>query len=269
MDDFDLNEDIPRTQVLHSKTHTDHVYLYSGQTYSCRESTILKALNELSRDNCMILQQRQMANRDVRILLPNSTPDKSNSKSGNNNSFRKYRKTSESSSKNNEDYNEIPINNYSYNTNTDNLDDEELTYTEKVYSHNIRQIENKNYNTFLYNFNQLATACYLKTMKASGLLWSEYSIDEQIEAETDFYMINKTTDRSVSHCLNDQEFIRNYVDLMVKMHHKVVNKLYKILNTPIIRVHFNNNINNTSNHKQSDRKLSFSSSDDTFSLLLL
>jgi len=51
---------------------------------------------------------------------------------------------------------------------------------------NYRRFENKNYQTFLYNFNKIAAGCYLKVMQAPQDLWQLYSLDKHVQAETNF-----------------------------------------------------------------------------------
>jgi hypothetical protein len=94
----DLNSSCSTSRIITGKSYVDHVYSYSGQSYDANTQTTLNALNELSSSNGLCLQLRQIANRDVRILLPN-----------------------------------------------------------KEAKH-----ETQNYETFLYNFNKLSMACYLK-----------------------------------------------------------------------------------------------------------
>ena len=75
-----------------------------------------------------------------------------------------------------------------------------------------RQFENKNYQTFLLNFNKIAAACYLKVLTASAPLWNLYSINYQLESETNFDIhknptLNKNPNEAirVERCLNDHE----------------------------------------------------------------
>lgn len=76
------------------------MYSFSGQSYDGNAEKTLNALNELSSSDRLCLQSRQVATRDVRILLPNTNKQHDN--------------------------------------------------------------KHENYETFLYNFNKLALACYLK-----------------------------------------------------------------------------------------------------------
>lgn len=88
----------PTAKIVASKAYIDHVYSFAGQSYESSTESTLNALNELSASDRLCLQSRRVANRDVRILLPNKDA----------------------------------------------------------------RHEMHNYETFLYNFNKLALACYLK-----------------------------------------------------------------------------------------------------------
>jgi len=53
---------------------------------------------------------------------------------------------------------------------------------------NYRRFENKNYQTFVFNFNKIAAGCYLKVLQAPQEMWQLYSLDKQIQIETNFSM---------------------------------------------------------------------------------
>ena len=61
-------------QVLMTRTHLDHVYTYSGQSYGPEIADILHALSELAHKKSLELQVRQIAFRDVKIMLPTHIP---------------------------------------------------------------------------------------------------------------------------------------------------------------------------------------------------
>ena len=62
-------------EKLYSTNYADNVFTYTSYSYKTQEEArahlTLFGINELSRNNRLILCRRQIANRDVRILLEN------------------------------------------------------------------------------------------------------------------------------------------------------------------------------------------------------
>lgn len=178
-------------QILTSSSHLDHIYSYFGQSYGQNESKILHELNTLSRKNALMLHKSQSTSRDVRILLPTQIqisvedneestvmPDKKTrfgvSQTSTYNSSKSYKSRGMNSS-------------------FDMVDENEDDYLILGQNHfypkpdtSYRQFENKNYQTFLYNFNKIAAGCYLKLFKAPQDLWNLYSLDKHLQEETNF-----------------------------------------------------------------------------------
>jgi hypothetical protein len=94
-------------EKLYSTNYVDNVFTYTGYSYKTQEENrahlTLYGINEYSRNNRLILCRRQIANRDVRILIENQNPGRH--------------------------------------------------YQSK---HEMEQVKNRNYEKFLYNFNNLA-----------------------------------------------------------------------------------------------------------------
>ncbi len=159
-------------QILTSSSYLDHVYTYFGQNYSPRHSSLLHELNSLSRRNGLLLHRSQSTSRDVRILLPTQIEIAL------------------------EHNHQTPIKQTRFNIDQQNSqvvdenDDDALILGEvNCYPKpdtNYRRFENKNYQTFLYNFNKIAAGCYLKVMQAPQDLWQLYSLDKHVQAETNF-----------------------------------------------------------------------------------
>jgi len=146
-------------QILTSSAYLDHVYTYSGQNYTPRHSSLL--------------HRSQSTSRDVRILLPTQIEIAL------------------------EHSHQTPIKQTRFNIDQQNSqlevdenDDDALILGEfNCYPKpdtNYRRFENKNYQTFLYNFNKIAAGCYLKVMQAPQDLWQLYSLDKHVQAETNF-----------------------------------------------------------------------------------
>lgn len=137
------------SSIITGKTYIDHVYSFAGQSYDATAESTLKSLNELSTSERLCLQSRQIANRDVRILLPNKH-------------------------------------------------------------------DAQNYEAFLFNFNKLALACYLKVLRASGRVWSTYDIEKEQDSSTNYSNINvaslsREEERHLRSAINDDEFIKTYL----------------------------------------------------------
>lgn len=161
--------------IISTSNHLDHVYSYFGQNYGTRESRILQQLNILSQNKGLLLHQSQTSSRDVRIILPNQIPIDI------------------------EDANEIPekpnkkksqFGNRSKSNYIDVNEDDLLIFGQSQNyckpESGYRQFENKNYLTFLHNFNQIAASCYLKAMKAPAEIWQLYSLNKHLENEASF-----------------------------------------------------------------------------------
>lgn len=91
-------ENLTGTRIVSTRRYVDHVYTFPGQAYDVSTESTLMTLKELSSSDRLCLKSRQLASRDVHILLP-------------------YKSA---------------------------------------------KFETHKYDTFLYNFNKLALACYLK-----------------------------------------------------------------------------------------------------------
>ena len=177
-------------QIITSSSHLDHVYSYFGQSYGPNEAKILHELNTLSRKNALVLHKSQSTNRDVRILLPTqiqisvedseeTVPDKK-IRFGVGQNSATYMSKSKYSGLNN-----------SFELVDENEDDYLILGQNHFYPKpdtSYRQFENKNYQTFLYNFNKIAAGCYLKLLKAPQELWNLYSLDKHLQDETNFKM---------------------------------------------------------------------------------
>ena len=171
MNDFEpINSPV---KIISTSNHLDHVYSYFGQNYGIRESRLLQQLNTLSQNKGLFLHQCQTSNRDVRILLPTQVPI--NIEDADEIPEKTNRKISEQGKQS------------KYNFIDENEDDflifgQNQNYFKPETSY--RQFENKNYLTFLHNFNQIAASCYLKAMKAPVELWQLYSLNKNLENET-------------------------------------------------------------------------------------
>lgn len=215
-------------QVIKSRTHIEHIYSHAGQNYSERESVILSALNELSQLNCLVLRRRQIANRTTKILLPNKYFSENNFK---------YNTSSLSSSSTESPYSNMFEMNENYTNLVNNQEDEDDYYVHEDRAKRNRnelislQFENSNYQTFLYFFNKSAIACYLKLMRATQSIRSYYSANKE-DFQTNFFILNENmNERRLNHYLKDEEFITNYLNVIVNMHMIIVNKMYKQLNS--------------------------------------
>ena len=186
-------------QILTSNTYLDHVYSYFGQSYTHRESNVLLELNKLSRRNGLLLHKSQSTNRDVRILLPTQIEisledDTEAPQEGESSPPNEEENQARFNGTRNKKKSKI-FNNSNRNSQFDENDDDILIHggqnnmnhyyypkPETIY----RRFENKNYQTFLYNFNKIAAGCYLKVMQAPQEIWQLYSLDKHLQSETNF-----------------------------------------------------------------------------------
>jgi hypothetical protein len=267
---MDSNSDTSQL-VLNTKHHLDYIYMYTGQNYTFSINKILIYLNKLSSSNKLAIYRRQVANRDVRILLPfdsntsasscssGNSSDSSSSNSSNScyTSSRSYSSDSSSSAKQS-----FTI--YSKLNEDRSSDEDERARLRKPKSLRIPReiIENRNYHTFVYNFNRIALACYLKVLKASRNLWASYSLDENLESNTNFSVLNKPGfyEKSIELSLSDDDFVKNYLNLMIQLHNQIIFKLYLVLNSRSanngpFRVHFNDNDYAERNETTSEKHL--------------
>ena len=225
-------------QVVNTRTHVDHIYSYSGQNYGPYEVNILNALNELSQTKNLLLHRRQLSNRNTRITLPNRFSFYNDEK------FKFKSSSSGSSSHRTESpyINMFDNLNENYTNLTSQCDDED---TDDYFIHDSRtafrlrnerlfyQFENNNYQTFLYFFNKAAIACYLKVMKAPQNVRYYYSAGQD-DPQTKFSVLNDNRDeKRLNHYIKDEEFITNYVNVMINQHMQIVHRLYKHLNADI------------------------------------
>ncbi|CAF0719888.1 unnamed protein product [Brachionus calyciflorus] len=95
---------------------------------------------------------------------------------------------------------------------------------------NLKQNENQNYEAFVNNFNKTALACYLKVLGASDRLWSAYSLDNTVKLGTNFRILNSKNDQEIEQNLQDENFIKNYLIQVIKVHNQIVKKLNVALN---------------------------------------
>lgn len=100
-----------------------------------------------------------------------------------------------------------------------------------------KMCSNQNYENFVHNFNNVALACYLKLLRASRSIWSAYSLDQVQETKTNFSL--GKTPSSPSEALNlealiqDEDFILNYLNAIVRIHNQIVKKLNLVFNKRI------------------------------------
>jgi len=230
-------------QVIKSNRFIEHIYSYSGQNYGSRDGLVLTCLNELSQTNNLILYRKQVSNREINIKLPE-----------NRYSFIQ-RSESDSPSYNNENYTKLiisaSVSSSNYN-NINNKEDEDDYYIQKANKLLLNkkgntisnQFENNNYETFLYFFNKAAIACYLKLMKASQTIRAYYSTSQDDLSQTNFNILNENkTEKRLNHYIKDEEFITNYINLMVSMHMQIASQLYKQLNNNSSSSNSNGNSN--------------------------
>ena len=222
-----LNESI--FQVIKSNRFIEHIYSYSGQNYGPRNGMVLTCLNELSQTNNLILYRKQVSNREINIKLPE-----------NRYSFIQRSESDSPSYNNNENYTKLiisaSVSSSNYNNNKEDEDDYYVQKANKLLLNKkgntiSNQFENNNYETFLYFFNKAAIACYLKLMKASQTIRAYYSTSQDDLSQTNFQIINENkTEKRLNHYIKDEEFITNYINLMVSMHMQIASQLYKQLN---------------------------------------
>lgn len=221
-------------QVIRSKTHFEHIHSYSGQCYGEKEALILSSLNELSQTNNLKLHRKQVSNRSLKIELPSRYSLYCDEQ------FKfKTSSTASSSNRANSPYSNMELND-NYTNLASNFEDgddyyiQENTLAFKLENEKLlNQFENNNYQTFLYLFNKAAIACYLKMIKATQSVRSYYSAAED-DLQTNFYILNENrNDKRLNHYLKDEEFITNYLNVIINMHMLIVNKLYKHFNAPI------------------------------------
>lgn len=201
--------------VLNNNTHLDYIYMYTGQSYSQSVGKVLVYLNKLSMANKLSIYKRQTSFRDVRILLPLISSNSTNSSSS-------YTSSSHSS----EAYNNTKSGFTIYSKlKRDKSGDNQAGKPFVHFCH--EHLEDRNYNTFVYNFNRIALACYLKVLQASKSTWSSYSIDHNMDLNTQFTLINEpdNKDKLIEGSLNDDEFIKSYLSLMIKSHNQILAKL--------------------------------------------
>ena len=238
MSDSDSSHTESFFQVINSRTHTDHIYSYSGQNYGPYEVSILGALNELSNTKNLLLHRRQLSNRSTRITLPNRF-------SFYNDENFKFKTSSSGSSSHRADspYTNMFENlNENYTNLTSQCDDED---TDDYFIHDTRtafrmrneklfyQFENNNYQTFLYFFNKAAISCYLKVMKAPPNVRFYYSAGHD-DPQTKFEVLNESRDeKRLNHYIKDEEFITNYLNVIVNQHMQIIQRLYKHLNADV------------------------------------
>jgi hypothetical protein len=253
--------------ILNSKNHIDQVCMYIGQSYSQSTNKILHYLNKLSSQNQLILCRRQLANRDVRILLPSffssSTPENnstsinyssnfsssssdSSSPSKAENSLRVYTKLDEEEVDDDDDDQFDAIKRQNSCTKTPNL---------QILYRNL--IDDKNFNTFLFNFNRVAHACYLKMFQSSHALWNRFSLDKKFEKNTNFMLLKnepKLGENAASNSFRDEEFLKNYINILVNLHNQVVSKLYLSFNNETF-INCKNKYSNKQNNCYTDRHI--------------
>lgn len=82
-------------------------------------------------------------------------------------------------------------------------------------------------------------------LRASGRLWSAYEIEKEQDSSTNYSNVNvaslsRDEERHLRSAIDDDEFIKTYLDVVISAHNQVVNKLYTALNTNhnTTRVHF-------------------------------
>jgi len=152
---------------------------------------------------------------------------------------------------------------FNYDCEEDNPDTTSINQENKNrYSNHSKKIDTENFEIFLYNFNRIALGCYLKVMRAQLSFWSLYSLDESMVKETNFDVLKhlnpaKIDEKKLIYCLKDENFIENYIELIVLIHNKIVSKLYQVLNNPLIHVHLN--LKNTSKSSDDSRSHLFRS----------
>ena len=91
----------------------------------------------------------------------------------------------------------------------------------------------KSYEKFLYNFNKLSIACYLTALQANQAIWSLYNIPLNLAKDANFYVIESSpaiNERSLKRTLSDNEFLKNYMEVIDNLHTSVSNSLDKNLN---------------------------------------
>jgi len=184
----------------------DHVVSYVGHQFEKKTrddnmaNITLYGINELARSNRLVLCKRQRSNRDFRILIKNDEYESQSKDNFYRNNFSKLN---------------------SYRSEMDSA----CTFDESLRS--------KNYKKFLYNFNKLATACYLKVLKAKDNLYSKYNVSTSLEKDTNFYVIESSptvNEHELRLLLEDDEFVENYSHLIFELHNKVASQLNKNLN---------------------------------------
>lgn len=167
-------------QILTSSTHLDYVYSYFGQNYGSCEANVLQKLNHLSRSNSLLLHRSQSTSRDVRILLPTQIEISIEDAQEIPGKHIRFHSPTTSKLKFNQD--RITV--------VDENEDDMLIHGQNHFypkpDTSFRQFENKNYQTFLYNFNKIAAGCYLKLLKAPQEIWQLYSLDNHLQSETNF-----------------------------------------------------------------------------------
>ncbi len=220
----------------------------------------------MSNQNDLVLMQRQTSNRDVRILLKTSSNLNKNKQAFQSSNFANktkqnkhestlYASSLQSSADTDYDFN--------YDCEEDNPDTTSINQENKNrYSNHSKKIDTENFEIFLYNFNRIALGCYLKVMRAQLSFWSLYSLDESMVKETNFDVLKhlnpaKIDEKKLIYCLKDENFIENYIELIVLIHNKIVSKLYQVLNNPLIHVHLN--LKNTSKSSDDSRSHLFRS----------
>ena len=170
-------------EKLYSTNYVDNVFTYIGYNYKRQEASrahlALYGINELSKSNRLILCRRQIANRDVRIVI--ETP----------NSRRHSR-------------------------------------------FEVDAMRDRNYEKFLYNFNQLSNACYLTALQADESTWNLQKVPLSLAKDTNFYVIQSSptiNERQLKRTLGDKEFLASYSEKLDKLQLDVSNSLCKNLNS--------------------------------------
>jgi hypothetical protein len=253
--------------VLNTKAHLDYIYMYTGQNYTSSINKILVYLNKLSSSNKLAIYRRQVANRDVRILLPFDSSSSSSGNSSDSGSSRSSNSCYSSSRSYSSDSSSSAKQSYTIYSKLDedrsSVDDDRVRSRKSKTSRIPREIiENRNYNTFVYNFNRIALACYLKVLRASKTLWTTYSLDEHLESNTNLSVLNGPSahDKSIEMSLKDDDFVKNYLNLMIQLHNQIIYKLYLVLNSRSInnepcRVHFHDYDNVVKSEATSEKHL--------------